>query len=417
MKRISIIFQLGLVALAVGCSKDVETDSKPVVDAWVYDETMPVPIQFGASYFNVDVKSPFNDVSDLVNQNLGVIALDAKKDWLEGDVKNDEVICLDDEIVTCAYDENYARYMLKFDQARYYPYQSFCNFSFFAYYKGKNENSPVYEQDRVTLPITGDVWGNQDQVYARADADTLYVKYSEEIDSFTGEPYGYVPAVKEEDATAFYSGFNASYMRYIAKDKPANGLDHSYGSHLPTLNFTHPTTNIRFVAVLDEATVSELDAIPVIRTVAIKGDEIYTGADFVLVHKDAEQEGVFDVSRYDKGLVYLRNQSGGTSFNVTPSLSGAKLGDGFFFQPISENSPMTLILTIDNGQGEEVVEVEVGKHVEFKAGHFYTYELRIYKSVGVEVAVASVAPWLDGWADAGVTPDSIGNESGPSIVL
>jgi hypothetical protein len=49
------------------------------------------------------------------------------------------------------------------------------------------------------------------------------------------------------------------------------------------------------------------------------------------------------------------------------------LGDGFFFQPISADSPLTLLLTIDNGQKEEEIDVEIGKHPEFKAGHFYIY--------------------------------------------
>lgn len=416
MKRISVIFQMLLVIFVAGCSKDVETDIKPAADAWIYDETLPVPIQFGANSFNVDVKSAFNDMTDLVDQRLGVIALDVQKEWVEAGAKNDEVICLDDEIVTCGYDESYARYMLKFDQPRYYPYQSYCNFSFFAYHKGDNNNSPVYEQERVRLPISEGVWGNQDLIYARADADTLFVKYSDEINPVTDEPYGYVPAIKGEDATAFYNGFNASYIRYIAKDKPSNGLNHSYTTHLPALNFTHPATNIRFMAVFDKGT-SPVDVVPTIKRVSIKGDEIYSGADLVIVHKDAGQEGQFDVSGYEKGTVALRNEQGTAAFDITPTYDGVELGDGFFFQPISADSPLTLLLTIDNGQKEEEIEVEIGKHPEFKAGHFYIYELRMHRSVGVKITVASVAPWLDGWADAGVTPDSIGQEEGPSADL
>jgi hypothetical protein len=304
--------------------------------------------------------------------------------------------------------------MLKFDQPRYYPYQSICNFSFFAYFKGDNESAPVYEQDRVRLPIPEGIWGNQDLVYARADADTLFVTYSNEINPETSEPYGYVPAVRGEGATAFYTGYNASYIRYIAKNKPSNGLDHTYATHLPTLDFYHPATNIKFLAVLDESNPTEQDVVPVIKAVGIKGDEIYLGADFNIIHKDGAEEGVFDVSGYEKGTVYLRGEDAGTELAYVPTLGGVQLGDGFFFQPISANSPLTLVLTVDNGQVEETIEVPVNTHVEFKAGHFYTYELRIYRSAGIEVAVASVAPWLDGWADAGVTPDSLGKDEDPS---
>ena len=415
MKRFSIIFLVMLAAFAAGCSKDAETEKKPVYDPWIYDETLPVPIQFGASGFEVKVKSAFNDVYDLVDQRLGVVAVDAAKDWTTEDgAKNDEVICLDDEIVTCSYDDSKQRHMLKFDQPRYYPYQSICNFSFFAYFKGDNESAPVYEQDRVRLPIPEGIWGNQDLVYARADADTLFVTYSNEINPETSEPYGYVPAVRGEGATAFYTGYNASYIRYIAKNKPSNGLDHTYATHLPTLDFYHPATNIKFLAVLDESNPTEQDVVPVIKAVGIKGDEIYLGADFNIIHKDGAEEGVFDVSGYEKGTVYLRGEDAGTELAYVPTLGGVQLGDGFFFQPISANSPLTLVLTVDNGQVEETIEVPVNTHVEFKAGRFYTYELRIYRSAGIEVAVASVAPWLDGWADAGVTPDSLGKDEDPS---
>ena len=415
MKRFSIIFLVMLVALAAGCSKDVETEKKPVVNAWIYDESLRVPIQFGLAEFGVKVKSTFNDLDDLSGQRLGVVAVDPRKGWADAfGAKNESVVCLDDEIVTCEYDDAKGRHMLQFSQPRYYPYQSTHNFSFFAYFKGENESAPVYEADRIRLPIPEGLWGNQDIVYARADADTLYVKYSEEVNPSSGEPWGYVPAVKGEDATAFYTGFNASYIRYSAKDKPSEGPDHAYATHLPTLNFDHPATNIRFVAVLDENNSTGHDVVPTITSVGIKGEEIYTGADFNIVHKDGEKEGVFDMSGYDKGTVMLRNGQGGEDFEFVPTFEGTSLGDGFFFQPISADSPLTLVLTLDNGTRQETVEVDIKSHVAFKAGFFYTYELRIYRSVEMEVAVASVAPWLDGWSDAGVTPDSIGKDESPS---
>lgn len=416
MNRFSIIFLVVLAVFAAGCSKNVETEKKPVVATWVYDESLLVPIQFGVAEFGVKVKSAFNDLDELSGEKLGVVAVDPLRLWPGEDGTRDEsAVCLENEVVICEYDESKGRYMLKFDQPRYYPYQSVCNFSFFAYYKGNNENSPVYEADRVRIPITEGCWGNQDLVYARADADTLYVKYSNALNPFTGEPYGYVPAVKDEDATAFYTGFNASYIRYIAKDKPSNDLNHTYQAHLPTLNFNHPATNIKFVAVLDESNPTGQDVVPTITSVGIKGEEIHVGADFNIVHKDGQQEGAFDVSGYEKGMVMLTDEQGSDEFAFVPTLHGTHLGDGFFFQPISADSPLTLVLTVDNGMAQETIEVDINNHVAFKPGFFYTYELRIYRSIEMQVTVASVAPWLDGWGDAGVTPDSIGKDDSPSL--
>ena len=415
MKRFGIIFPILLAVLAVGCSKDVETERKPSENPWVYDENLPVPIQFGEAGFDVKVRSSFNSLEDLENETLGVFALDLEKGWSDGEGNKDEdAICLDDEAVTCRLDESKGGYMLEFAQTHYYPYKSDRNFSFFAYYKGSNTNSPVYAEDSVKVAITGMNWGSQDVVWARSDAQTLYVKKSDEINPETGHSWGYVPAQKGVDATAYYEGYNASYIRYIAKSKPSSSIDHSYLTHLPTLRFEHKTTCIRLIAVLDKTVASDKDAVPVVESVAISGDEIYTGADFTIVHKDESRQGLFDMSSYEKGQVMLRTDSGSPELNITPTASGVELGGGFFFQPISENSPIVLEVAIRNGSTVETVTLNIDEHIAFKAGFYYNYEIRIYRKAGMELAVAEVSPWLDGWADAGMTGGQLGNDGDPS---
>jgi len=54
--------------------------------------------------------------------------------------------------------------------------------------------------------------------------------------------------------------------------------------------------------------------------------------------------------------------------------------------------------------------------VEFKAGFYYTYEIRIYKSIGFDIAVASVSPWQNGWEDAGSESDELGGQDSPQTV-
>ena len=102
MKRFSIIIPVALATIVAGCSKDVETEKKPSGDPWIYDESLPVPIQFGASGLDVKVKSAFNDPEDLTGEKLGVLALDMESGWAdEYGVKDSDAICLDDEVVTC----------------------------------------------------------------------------------------------------------------------------------------------------------------------------------------------------------------------------------------------------------------------------------------------------------------------------
>ena len=51
MKRISMICFGALAIVMAGCSKNAEPEqpSVPLENAWMFDETLPVPIQFGMS--------------------------------------------------------------------------------------------------------------------------------------------------------------------------------------------------------------------------------------------------------------------------------------------------------------------------------------------------------------------------------
>ena len=392
MKKFSIIFLFALVAVAAGCSKDIETGNNPSeqTPSWIYDESLPVPIQFGASGMDIKTKSSFNSLADMSGERLGIVAVDIQKEWADdGGVKNPDVFCLDDETVTCEYNEARSRHMIEFAQPRYYPYMSLHNFSFFSYYRGQNPNALVYDSESVSLPLTGKYWGCQDIVWSRADADTLFVKKS----AVSGE---YEPALRDDDATGYYNGYNASYVRYIAKNNvdQERGIDHTYNTNLPTLTFEHVTTNIRFVAVLDPTIATDFDMIPVITQVRLSGEEVYTGADLTIVHKEAQKSGTIDVTGYEKGVLTLHDGDGNTALNIIPDADGETLLDGFFIQPVSEDSPLTLEVDLQFGNGyTTTVKADIKKHIKYEAGFFYTYEVKLYRAVGIEIAVSELRQW------------------------
>lgn len=400
MKKFGIIFLVMSVVLAAGCAKNIDTEKKPLENAWIYDESLPVPVHFGMSGLDVKVRSSFSNRDDMLGKNFGVIAIDVPK----------KSIFLDDEPVTCVKDED--RYVFQFDEPKYYPYLSENNFSFISYFRGDNMNEIEYGEERVILPISKEQWGRQDLMWSRSDAKTLYVKHLSEINPSTGEAWGYVPAEKDVDATAYYDGFNAAYIRYIAKEKPEGSINHSYAANLPSLNFTHATTNIRIKAVLDKINPTDYDITPVIKSVTLEGEKIYTGADLILLDYASGDEGVLDVSNYSTGKLSLLTEAGDSLLNVTPDTLGVVLTDGFFIQPLEENSPLTLTVEIQVGDENLTLPLEINEHVEFKAGHFYTYELRIYRKLGMDIEIASVAPWKDGWEDAESDPDSISDSLG-----
>lgn len=392
MKKFSIIFLFALAVFSAGCSKDVETGKNPINQrpSWIDDETQLVPIQFGTSGMGVKTRSRFEDLEDMYGKTLGVVGVDVNRDWSS---TGSDVFCLNDEIVTCG--DVGGKTMIIFDEPRYYPYRSDYNYSFFSYYRGENPAALSYDSLSIKLPFTGKYWGCQDIVWARTDADTMFVKKS------AGE---YVPASREE-AVGYYNGYNASYMRFLAK----KGL---YDTNLPTLSFQHATTNIRFVAVLDSTVVTSFDMVPMITQVRLSGDEVYTGAALNVVHKNAVLAGTFDVSN-DTTTITLHKGDGKTALNITPDKDGEKLLDGFFLQPLSENSKLHLELDLKFSNGSTTtVMTDINKHVRFEAGYFYTYEVKLYRAVGIEIAVKELKEWQNGFA-TDVGDDVLGTDDDP----
>lgn len=398
MKRFSIIFLFALAAFVAGCSKDIETGKNPINQrpSWIDDETQLVPIQFGTSGMGVKTRSRFENLGDMYGKTLGVVGVDVKHDLTSTDTS--EVFCLNDERVTCEYDTVKRRPMIKFKENRYYPYRSDYNYSFFSYYRGENPAALSYDSLSIKLPFTGKYWGCQDIVWARTDADTMFVKKS------AGE---YVPASREE-AVGYYNGYNASYMRFLAK----NGL---YDENLPTLSFEHATTNIRFVAVLDSTEVTSFDMVPVITEVRLSGDEVYTGADLIVAHKDGLLAGTFDVDAHSTGTLILHKGDGATALSIIPDADGEMLYDGFFLQPQSENSKLHLELDLEFSNGyTTTVMTDINNHVGFEAGYYYTYEVKLYRTVGIEIAIKELKEWQNGFG-TDVSDDVLGTDDTPVL--
>ena len=396
MKRFSIIFLFALAAFVAGCSKDIETGKNPINQrpSWIDDETQLVPIQFGTSGMGVKTRSRFEDLEDMYGKALGVVGVDVNQDWSS---TGSDVFCLKDEIVTCG--DVGEKTMIIFDEPRYYPYRSDYNYSFFSYYRGENPAALSYDSQSIKLPFTGKYWGCQDIVWGRADAETMYVM---EVDG------KYVPVKDGETPIGYYNGYNASYMRFLAK----NGL---YDENLPTLSFEHATTNIRFVAVLDATVVTSFDMVPVITQVRLSGDEVYTGAALNVVHKDAVFAGTFDVSNYKKDTITLHGGDGKTALNITPDEDGEKLLDGFFLQPLSENSKLHLELDLKFSNGyTTTVKTDINNHVGFEAGYYYTYEVKLYRTVGIEIAITELKEWQNGFG-TDVSDDVLGTDDTPVL--
>ena len=78
MKKFALYF-LAAAALFAGCSEKNIEPSVNADDAWMYDETLPVPIRFSASSGSL-TKGAINNVSDMVGKTFGFYAVDSGAD-------------------------------------------------------------------------------------------------------------------------------------------------------------------------------------------------------------------------------------------------------------------------------------------------------------------------------------------------
>ena len=156
------------------CSKNAapEQPSVPLENAWMYDETLPVPIQFGMSS-GVGIQTTKTTMIkewDDLEYPLGIFALD-----LEGTLDNESGLYLKNERAEAVEDVERGKYLIKFGENKYYPYSSERNFSFFGYYPRLGTN-PVYYRDSIRIPIPADQWGKHDILCASSFAERQYVK-------------------------------------------------------------------------------------------------------------------------------------------------------------------------------------------------------------------------------------------------
>lgn len=396
------------------CSKNVEPEqpSIPLENAWMYDETLPVPIQFGMStgVGLQSTKTMINTWDDL-DYRLGIFALNL--DGKDGLTKGSYDVYLDNEPATCVFDENRGKDMIKFNENKYYPYQSDRNLSFFGYYPYLG-NTPEYSADSIRIEIPATEWGKHDVLCASAFADRQYVKKDAEL--------GYFVPVAQELASHYYDGYNATYMRFLNR----NGL---YEEKMPNLVFKHKTTCFVFDAYLTNVPtdkVTDFDQIPVIQAIEITGAAIYEKAYLQVAKKDIEDKtnwsGKLTVAGNCNGTLKLGGKNAG-DLNATPDPQTLKYNlpdNQFFLQPMDASEALTIKVTLENpyNNKREVFEAKfpaIPEEVKrFEEGKYYPFNITINYFTGVEIS-ASIDPWQYGWSE-GTENDNIG-EDAPSGAL
>lgn len=411
MKNLGMILFGALAIVMAGCSKNAAPDqpSAPLENAWMFDESLPVPVQFGMStgVGLQSTKTMINTWSDL-DYRLGVFALNLDGD--EGLESGSFDVYLDNEPADCVYDESRGKDMIKFDENKYYPYASDkMNLSFFGYYPYFNGNTPEYYEDSIRIEIPAEEWGKHDILCASSFADTMFVKKDAQLGY-------YVPVLKDE-ATHFYRGYNATYMRFLNR----NGL---YEEKMPNLVFKHKTTCFVFDAYLTGVStdkVTDFDQVPIIQSIEISGMPIYEKAYLTVAKKDIEDKaswsGSLSVAGSGNGTLKLGGKNA-RDLNSTPDPETLKYNlpdNQFFLQPMDATNELTIKVTLENpyNKQREVYEAKfpaIPEEVKmFEEGKYYPFKITINYFAGVEIS-ASLDPWKNGWTE-GTENDNIGEDA------
>lgn len=264
MKKLSII-ALAVAAVALwACSK-----SGPAADpanAWMFDETLPVPIQLGGGEgFSVYTKAIEGKIETLVDKEIRVSAIDLHL-GVDPDAQgwSDELgYCTGVTTAPLAADDIYfdavrakvnAEGYVKFlsgttgntEMKRYYPFSETkkvkngddvkymhmgSNYSFIAYYTPAITQAPVLENGRMLKKfrmLTNNDSYNLDVLWARVDAKPGLIHDDTQL------------AADDAANDGFLRGFNARYQRYFAKQ---NGGVLS-PDDTPELKFQHAASMI-----------------------------------------------------------------------------------------------------------------------------------------------------------------------------
>lgn len=398
MKGFKFLLLIASLLCAFSCSKSNDAEPQQTQEeAWTKDETLRVPIRFGTSTFTQVTKTMVNQWGDM-DERLGVFALNLLGE--DGLLQNSYDIYMDNEPATCVSNPDNGKDMIEFEESKFYPYASDRNLTFVSYYPYFESNSPEYAADSIVVPVPKAEWGKHDIMYASSFAERMYVKY---------DGTAYVPAENGVDATNYYDGYNATYIRYLYR----NGL---YDEKMPHLHFSHKTTCLMFEAFLKEDQMEGVQA-PIIQAIEITGLEIYDEAKLVVAKKDADSEwtGELLVGGTPGSTLKIGGQNAG-NLNAVPGADGKYLLPDyqFFLQPMSASSDLSLKITLENPANGQTMQFvasvpKVTEIEEFKAGHYYPFKITVNHFNEIEIS-ASVDAWQPGWSE-GSDRDTIGEDT------
>lgn len=382
MKKTYLLI-IAAASVLIGCSKNgPDTPGDP--NAWMYDESLPVPVLMGDMGAEPMTKAVIDDIN--TNITLGIYGLDVSEDqdaWTFSGAYNKSIkvnsILINNEPATVTDGK-----VVFTNGTKYYPLNNGNKYNFYAYYPRKSTDTNLKCSDDGTYFYANYSIGYEDILWDEAEAtDFEYNK----------------------DGT-FYkiSGYNAAYIRKV----------NEYGDlddNLPKLELEHKLTALKFKL---HATTEDAEALnnagAVITGLTI--DSTYTKGKLIIADKRTteNQKGLFIPDENSIGSIQLRE--GNTSkFEISNFSSMIDLdkdddtytidfGDELLLAPNPERKRFKGRLHVKLSGIIQDIAIELTdpdpdkSGQNFEEGMRYTYTIKV-KGPEEIAAIAELKEWSD----------------------
>ena len=318
-------------------------------DAWVYDESLPVPVTFAAPHVAVQSKAAMTNET-FKTAKIGLLGLsDGTEDW-NASVENSTVLIPNMEITLVD-----GQIQL---ENEYYPMDSKENFSFYGYYPYCSSSAGY-----LTVEAGRNIYALHRGI---GDIDILYA---------------FAEATPREYESVTYEGFNAKYIRAIRK----NGEEETYK---PKLEFKHVLTGLDFVVKKPEGASDVAMTLKALSVLNVATEVRLTVASKFSPATNGTLTGT------STGNVSAK-QSGNATLDAAITEEGVKL-DRLMLVPGTEYK---ISLTVNDGVKDNVIDenliVKLPEDAQFEAGKYYTLEVLVNSPEEVSINVV-YTDWVEG---------------------
>lgn len=395
--RTKLIISLGmLTALAVGCSKELPTVNE---NDWIYDESLPVPIQFGSLSTGMVTKAAVTE-DNISGQAIGVFAWDeqkametsAKSIFPSAGYKRAEMSAVEGGGHRLEFIEQAGGSEKKV----YYPMSSEYNYSFYAYHTGTEDIAGEYGEDGYLVNIP----------FNEPFNDILWGKCAEKDLPYVDKEGGHLPYLTHNDRVI--NGFNSRFSRKAAQQEEVEKEE-----YYPSIELNHICTAFRFYAKADyEMTEEQFNLLNnEMKIVSLTIEDVPVSADLVVASTSTDNEGNFINATTDDVQISFGSDLALTGWN-RPNEDGIDAstllsptdGDRFFLPPGDYSGKKFVVgCTLSDSPCTLEFPLTFNESSEFEAGKCYSFVV-IFKALEEVYLKASLSEWEEDFVEI-VDPD------------